>query len=783
MTVKNFLKTVSLVLIMVTLFSLSSPIFAASSRGGYVSEVKLFYADSYEEAKKAAGRSYTVIEQNLNPTLKTGVYLGYTKSINREDALTSIKIMNMQGEYSYRGYNEILKSRKDDVEKLISGMEGPIAAFQENYNKEPRAEITEKVYNALNFFIDKGEDRTGKGMGDYFLSYITDTDDPGYLKGKEDLTVIVMQGYLDYILTIRSLLLYTSETEKTTWIERMNSEEYSYDTIYDTIRGGVANTKAADEIIEERYSEGIENIRLVWNDLYDVLSKFEKEFCTENKAGKTELDTEKTFDYLTAYSEEELELPGESEQKSMSGEEQEYESAEAEEKILENTDAVNTIAYISFYAALSEMDYAAGEDMRMVDFFNRPEEDVEDEELIPMLEAMNDAQESLLVSEGIVQSVLNGLTVPDDMSSDAIDMINEIEDEYGEGTSVFEGVNRELFKEGNVALTNVAETHSGATNTSVWSSLFANTEQLSEMSGGQKAFGIMFCFMTGLTVGVGSAFLVKYAASLGSKALGNTSAKIATETVNKVASKSSLAIEYIFNAREAPAKNLMSGMFRTFFAPNTLGSNVTFSRLGMLFQFFGIVCFFAGLVMLVVTIIQVVNTIRSSYSEKSVSYTVIPKYLAHYLDAKNTDNGYVIYEASLGSNGSAGDLNGNSAINDGEGWLALYSTKDTAAGEPITDIEVKKTSDLSNDYLPVSLFANGASVNVIDKKYTGSSKFPKEYSGLYLSYRPADKESLAVGSAVTQSQTALVSGLCVIAGLGIGLACGYLIPKKKKNEI
>ena len=116
----------------------------------YLSDLKLAEADTEEGAKKLlTDAGYTILDKNLNPDGDKAVYLGYKKSTNVDDAITDIRVMNMNGGFEVSDYETLKKDAIQDYKKTIDNYRIAATEFAENYKNETREALY--AYRQLNY--------------------------------------------------------------------------------------------------------------------------------------------------------------------------------------------------------------------------------------------------------------------------------------------------------------------------------------------------------------------------------------------------------------------------------------------------------------------------------------------------------------------------------------------------------------------------------------------------------------------------------------------------------
>jgi hypothetical protein len=122
-----------------------------------------------------------------------------------------------------------------------------------------------------------------------------------------------------------------------------------------------------------------------------------------------------------------------------------------------------------------------------------------------------------------------------------------------------------------------------------------------------------------------------------------------------------------------------------------------------------------------------------------------------------------------------GDMNGDVM----KEWLALYTTKDTHAGNPIEAGFTKKvgTTSIPMGKKPLSFFGFDYAVNMTDERFTYNDKA----NGIYLYYSQSSTPAYS-GTAETSNAYIAVGVLSAIGGAGICALMTHLTGKRKKKE-
>ena len=191
----------------------------------YIKDVKLIYADSLSEAKENLPEGYTLLEHDLNEGTEYvydvyQVYLAYTTTVNPAEAITDIKMMNMNGGYVYSDYEEQLQNVDRRVRTIADELMTAVEVFKENYVKGTYGAMA--AYRALSFFtVDEAD---GQSLADYMI--YGEPTDAFYIK-------LVLNAHRDIISSILSALTMAVQGEEgDTWLDRLADIENPKD-IYD----------------------------------------------------------------------------------------------------------------------------------------------------------------------------------------------------------------------------------------------------------------------------------------------------------------------------------------------------------------------------------------------------------------------------------------------------------------------------------------------------------------------------------------------------------------------
>ena len=222
-TVKSI---VSILLILSMLLCATVPALAAGAEEEYISELRLVYADDYNEAKQILADSefgdYKLLKENLNKDSdEIGVFLAYKTTTDIEEAITDLAIMQMNGGYTEGNYQEMLKKSYEEYLAIGEKYETAIAYFNQAYDADYF--LAKMAFRQLNLYTietvgleeDEIPDFEGELLGDIFYDGVESAE----------LAQMFMEGNAYVLNNIRSLLAMgvSYNEDGATYLDRVGS--------------------------------------------------------------------------------------------------------------------------------------------------------------------------------------------------------------------------------------------------------------------------------------------------------------------------------------------------------------------------------------------------------------------------------------------------------------------------------------------------------------------------------------------------------------------------------
>jgi len=215
----SLIRLISLVLVVAMAVLLPVQTYAVNNVM-YISDIEIGYGDDGKAALEAAG--YTVFT-NLNANEGgngSAVWLGYLTTLDPNEAITDLAVMNMSGGYSFDAYTEELEMLNRNVSEQLSSFAAAIAEFRSNYASGNRFALYAK--DLMNQFYDEDvTDETGapRGIGDILLDTATSDD---------TLHMIFLEGNTEALYAIeQGLAIACTEVGENNLLSRLEELEYT----------------------------------------------------------------------------------------------------------------------------------------------------------------------------------------------------------------------------------------------------------------------------------------------------------------------------------------------------------------------------------------------------------------------------------------------------------------------------------------------------------------------------------------------------------------------------
>ena len=766
---KKLFSIVAMILAVAMTTLTATPALAAAKETLYVSDAVIVAADSYDAAQaKLEKNGYQILDGELNPDLDEQIYIGYKTTTDPDEAITDMAVMNMNGPFSYSSYKQILESQRSVVDTHMKRLIPSIVRYQENYDAGKQS--AQLLREALNCFKEDLYNKTPVLMGDYLYSY------DGSENARKELTDVFMRGGSEAMLSIEALLAMASESTDDTLAERIAAITYDdveahYLEEYDTASAAHKGMK----------NELADSANLIYNSflyIQEYLKGVEEEALVENNG---EIDfNEKALDeyeYKSAYF------------KDMPENLNDYINASGE--IMANLTRQFVISDVMIYTTFKLIPYDEG---TLYDFFMQDAEDIDLNDIYPIVFCMNDAQRALLGNIGFNQLLEYTFADIDEADSETVAAIRDYVGMFGEApVSVYDGVDLSIFDDG-VAFTSATVEHDKLTN-DCW---------LADVLGGDTEIETMMCstfIATGLAAGFAitalsaNDYLARVAAKLAKfdaeveilaqprdelylalqecqRAIEKNLRKLLSSTTKEDAADL-LEIHYVLKDNEFALMNEYEKA-KKYFSDKTverdtfkLVESPTPTKVATIIRN-------VSLILMIITIAYDVYSIVHLICASLPKEEPIPHHLVTTVPTKYGDS-YVYYAAAKNIDGGYADINNH---DDAEiGWLTLYTTKD-AFTSPILadDLSVSTGSSfIAPGMSSLHMFNEEAACNLNDKTYSGSDE-----NAVYVTFKREDSNYNA--SVFSRNAVVAVGAGGLLLGAALGVLTTSLVKRKKRED-
>lgn len=422
------------------------------------------------------------------------------------------------------------------------------------------------------------------------------------------------------------------------------------------------------------------------------------------------------------------------------------------------------IVTLTYYAPMRATEYG-GSDLAtyLADPYLMPED------IFAMAATITDEQVTLLMLLGVAQFEPAAFR-----DSEAIAEMMETLDDI-DSVSVWEDTDRELYDNP------IALTMSASMETQLSGSSPTNQVTKGLMIGSAVGFtlamaGLLTCIIVGSNAATATAAATAaYATAVGLMRGATALVKMASSTVAWVAPAAE-AIPALFAGTSTVSTAF--GPVQAVFNKGLAGVSSASSKMAAAANAAKISTVVAIVLVVIIVIFVGVMIGTSIYDYYNPHLPEIPYTMFDFAENAFGKAEYVRYQAALAQNGKPGDLNSL----DGKTWNALYFTKDSKAGKPITtdmllyDDNVGYTAQ--DGYEPVSFFGYTAPANlnlgVRSSSYAPHLYFRRDTNVVLNGY---------AGSVFSTGAAAGLIGTTLLLGFGIGGVAGFQLRKRKESKL
>ena len=725
----------------------------------YLSDLRIIYADDYDEAREILDETefsdYSLLDANLNEnTGKTGVWLAFQITTDVEEAITDIAVMQMNGGYKEGNYQEMIKNSYNEYLEFGENYLVAIEYFNTGYDAGHY--LSEIAYRQLNFYnvvtegIDEIPEYEGELLGDIFFSGID----------ASDLATMFMEGNVYALNNIRSLIAMgvSYNEDGKTYLEKVadEAEKYSADK-------GVYSNEDYDEL-----AAIIAPVISIFSDVLKELEVYESELDYSDE-DFTELEVQ-YLEYMTMAS------------------------------LMRNVNYLDgkTLYEFCFDYTLDQNNYS---------------------NLYPLVAAMNEGQVAMAKVNHYYDVVRYSFAVEAD--DDINEELDALEEQYGENPfNIYEGVDRTIYRD-TFALTSAAYRADAFTESGLSAQLTGGAGDFGRIMNTVGIVGASIFGVGLLGHGITKYIVNGYQRRLQSaQVIFLTNNNVITDygSFSAYSLLDSIAMEFPEDVLPAAQYNSMNiaqkydfieGLIKNSPDKITEADKLTFTKIQQSWSYarqhnseiasvsnkataaqqagskaMGVVygMYIVGGLMALASAIRIGFEIWNYYHPE---YSDIPTAMVDLIDTADGDRYIkydVVYEAEENKDGgySAADLNAFQANR----WNALYYTKSYEAGKPLLADEfiVSDNNNIPSDkYAPVHRFGEVVCYNL--NKYN----FNENYS-IYLSVKQSDNQKYAEAGVPELVGSVFSAGYYILAGvLGAGLGVGATVGtqeflKRRKNK-
>ena len=761
-----------------------SALTASAAQEKYISEVFIAYGSTEDEAKNwLTSHGWEPVEGDFNAGKNddygVAAVMGVKRTSDPNDAITDMAVMNMGTEnfmgYSFDDYQALLKEKKADIDEFVDCFMPAIREYRENYNgkgSEAGKARAQAAHDMLNKFYDGEIDGkyaindTGMPLGDLFLTTTKrelGEDEYAALSKNEqikygDLQQIILESSAGAMTTVEQLLALASDSDEDTWLDRLEyMSGLSISEMAEFYADGSPSLgdSAAEALLMSKYGDAATALKDEADYLFQDLHRYEV-LLDEHGIDPEADDGGTAFDAFM----EQLQNDNEDEY-------------------------IQVLSTGMLYSLLHSVQYEGDWGETLYDFLC-PSDSIsytdEPADFLPLAVALSDGQRAGLEFLSLGSLLRIGVNAEDiSVFPDLSEMLGAAKE-----VSVYSGINRAIFR-GGVALTNAAMMEK-AIGRSPYDQRWDSDSAASIAATAGLISGATI-LLSGVLIRAGSALYYHHAMNVIEKHINQLDLQLGAALLDDDAKVSVDVADKISETIDTRRVDYQTAYRR-------LGSISTAARWVM-----GI----GGAMMVAAAVVKAVQL----WKYYNRDFLPIPLYIVDEADlvsyttdrsgntVKRIDfNQYVYYEVvkcnrqDIGVNskaqdgvaqyaewgcGDAADLN----CDIGKQWLALYTVKNTAKGDPI--LADSLTYQTGSDAMPngctapLHFFTYSYAVDLGDTAYA----YHNDLNGIYL-FWSSDSSAFATASSFSTGQMALAG----IGGLAVGIlgASAVMLATKKRKD-
>ncbi|MCF0120045.1 MAG: hypothetical protein HUJ65_00280 [Oscillospiraceae bacterium] len=549
------------------------------------------------------------------------------------------------------------------------------------------------------------------------------------------MTTILMQSNATSVLVIEQTISLATDSGSSVWVERYNGVS-SYDAMLEELMDGEGmSVSQAESELDAEYGEAAKAIAAKIPDYLDALKPY----------------TESGIDLASS----ETDIVNYFKDKDASAQVAWY-SAAAQYVLLSNALDSDGISFIE--TITDETCDLAGEDNYM---------------LYPFVSVLTEGQIACLDFLTLYQLVSLGInddqTIGDAMKKIELDTGSELT------ISIYSGIDRAIFSE-NVAMTTDANSLQQSTGKDMTTNWFRDGISPSTVviyiSLGVSLAATIGCFVTSSVL----ATLAKSHTVVVENASTNALTSINALTKELYSHPEDLSLLQKFEGLEENSVVENLG-----YVTNRSKEVGGYTRWSNVFKYVGIAMACVTVILLGVSLWRTIADLKAFYNAE---YTPVPMYIVHQGVNENDEKVYTYYKAVACNRADAGMINDRTAVLEDTGdingdvglqWVALYTTTDKSAGQPITaDFAVQyANSNIPGGRTALSLFGEKSAQNLTNER--NGFTYSDSKDGIYLFY--GTDSGVFSGSAISGGVFALIAGAAVLV-----IVAAYFIISRKSRK-